>query len=73
MVFDGALGAGCDDGDLGQPGGDGLFDDVLDNGLVHQGQHLLGHGLGGGEESGAVPGGQYDGLADGHGKGAAPF
>jgi hypothetical protein len=52
-------------------GGDRLLDDVLDGGAIDQGQHLLGHRLGEGEEPGAPSRRGDDGLADG-GHGIAP-
>ena len=47
VVFDGTLLAAGDDDDLLDPGGNGLFDRVLDDGFVHQRQHLFGLRLGG--------------------------
>src|SRR5690606_31398637 len=47
MVFDGALVAPRDEDQVGDPGRDGLFDRVLYQRLVENGQHLFGHGLGG--------------------------
>ena len=66
-VLDGALGGGGDHDDLLDAGGDGFLDDVLDDGAVDEGEHLLGDGLGGGQEAGAVAGGEDDGFADFHG------
>ena len=48
------------------PGGDGLFDRVLDDRLVDQRQHLLRLRLGGGQEAGAPAGGGEDGLSNAH-------
>ena len=64
MVLDRALPAARDDEDVGDPGSDGLFDDVLDGRLVDQGQHLLGRGLGRRQEPGPEPGRGDHGLAD---------
>jgi ferredoxin len=41
-----------------------LFHAVLDDGLVHDGEHLLGLGFGGREEAGAQTGGGEDGFPD---------
>ena len=64
VVFHGGLAAAGDDDDLGAAGGDGLFDAVLDQGLVDEAEHLFGRGLGGGEEAGAHACGGEDGFAD---------
>ena len=48
------------------PGGDRLFDRVLDDRLVDQRQHLLGLRLGGGKEAGAPAGGGEDGFSNAH-------
>ena len=47
VVFHGAFAAAGDDDDVLDAGGNGLFDAVLDDGLVDQRQHLLGNDLGG--------------------------
>ncbi len=65
-VLDGALGAAGDHDDLVKAGGDGFFDDVLDDGAIKEREHLLGDGLGGGEEACAEAGGEDNGLADLH-------
>ena len=44
-----------------------LLDDILDDRLVHQGEHLLGNRLGGGQHPGPQPGGGDNGLANFHG------
>ena len=54
-----------DDEDVGDAGADRLFDQVLDGGLIHDGQHPLGHGLGGGQDPRAQAGGRDDGFFDG--------
>ena len=66
VVLDHALLRGGDDDHLLDAGGDGLLDRVLDHRLVHQGQHLLGLRLRGGQEPGAPAGGGEDSLADAH-------
>ena len=43
---------------------DGLLDHVLDGRLVDERQHLLGLGLGGGQEPGAEAGGRDHGFLD---------
>ena len=45
VILDRALVATRDDQDVGEPGSHGLFHDVLDRGLVDDGQHLLGRAL----------------------------
>ena len=37
-------------------------DQILDGGLIHDGKHPLGHGLGGGQHTGAQTGGRDDSL-----------
>ena len=64
VVLDGGLAAAGDDDDVLNAGVDRLLHAVLDDGLVHQGQHLLGLRLGGGQKSGAQPGGGEDGFAN---------
>ena len=64
VVLDRVLALAGDDDDGGEAGGHRLLDHVLDDGLVHQGQHLLGLRLGGGEEAGAEARGGEHGLAD---------
>ena len=66
MILDGILAAARDDDDVLDAGSNGLFDDILDHGFVHQGEHLLGLGLGGREESGPQSRGGKDGLPDVH-------
>ena len=60
VVFHGGFAAAGDDDDLGATGGDGLFDPVLDERLVDEAEHLLGHGLGGWKESSAEARGRED-------------
>src|SRR5262249_11743908 len=61
VILDRALVAAGDEDDLGQPGGHRLLHHVLDGGLVDEGEHLLGLGLGRGEEASAEPGGREHG------------
>ena len=44
------------------PGGARFLDRILDQGLVHHGQHFLGHRLGGGQEAGSEAGDRQDGF-----------
>ncbi len=67
VVFDGLLAASGDDDDLVAAGGHGLFDAVLNDGLVDQREHLFGLGFGGGQKAGAQAGGGENGFADFHG------
>ena len=46
MVFDGLLAASGDDENLVAAGGHGLFDSVLDDGLVDQREHFFGLSFG---------------------------
>ena len=64
MVLDDALVAAGDEDEMLDAGGLGLVDHMLDHRAVDDGQHLLGHRLGGGQEAGAEPGYGEDGLAD---------
>ena len=41
---------------------DSLLHQILDGGLIHDGEHPLGHGLGGGQHTGAQTGGRDDSL-----------
>ena len=71
MVFDGLLAASGDDEDLVATGGHGLFDAVLNDGLVDQREHFFGLGFGGGQEARAEAGGGEYGFADFHGHGSS--
>lgn len=62
MVLDRALGAAGDEDHLTDAGFVGFFYRVLDQRLVYHGQHFLGTGLGGREESGAEAGDGEDGF-----------
>ena len=64
VVFHGGLAAAGDDDDLGATSGYCLLDAVLDEGLVNEGEHLLGGGFGSREEAGAHTSGGEDGFAD---------
>ena len=66
VILDRPLLAGGDDDDLLDPGRHGLLDRVLDDRLVDEGQHLLGLGLGGREETGPPACGGEDSLANAH-------
>src|SRR5829696_4500398 len=63
VVLDGLLAAAGDDQDVLDPGPHRLLDHVLDRGLVHQRQHLLGLRLGRREEAGPQPGRWDHGFA----------
>lgn len=63
MVLDGGLASPSDQHQALNPGPDGLFHDVLDDGRVHQRQHFLGLGLGRGQEAGAQARDGNDGFA----------
>ena len=45
MILDKALSPAGDHQDIGDPGGGGLFNDILNRGLVHDREHFLGHRL----------------------------
>ena len=66
IVVHGRFGPVGDDQDVLNSCGHRLFDDILNHRLVHQGKHLLGHGLGGGQHTGPQPGGRDDGFFDLH-------
>lgn len=57
MVLDGPLAPSGDYEYVPESGGDSFLDDVLDCGFVHNREHLLGLGLGRGEEAGTESGG----------------
>ena len=62
VVFDHALVPAQNDQDIGDAGPDGFLHQILDGGFVHDGEHPLGHGLGGRQDTGAQTGGGDDGL-----------
>src|SRR5205823_1669910 len=64
VVLDGRLAAAVDEDDLRRARGHRFLDDELDGGDVDDGQQLLGHGLGGGQEARAQAGGGDDDLAE---------
>ena len=70
VVFDGLLAASGDDDDLVAAGSHGLFDAVLNDRLVDDGQHFFGLSFGCGQEAGAEAGGGEDGFANFHGHGS---
>jgi hypothetical protein len=63
VVFDRILAPAGDEDDVVHAGRNRLFDAVLDDRLVDQRQHFFRLCLGGGEESGAEPGGGEYGFA----------
>ncbi len=65
MVLDDVLAAAGDEDELLDPGFPGFLDGILDDRLVDDRQHLLGHGLGGGQKAGAHAGDRKDGFANG--------
>ena len=64
VVFDGGLAAAGHDDDVLNARVHRLLHPVLDDGLVHDRQHLLGLRLGGGKESRAQPRGGENGFAN---------
>ena len=64
VVLNDALIPAHDDEDVGDAGADGLLHQILDGGLVHEGEHPLGHGLGGGQDAGAEARSGDDCLGD---------
>ena len=65
MVDQRGLAAASDQAELLDPGSTRFFDRVLDQRLVDDGEHLLGHRLGGRQEPGAEARDGQDGLAEG--------
>ena len=63
MFHQRGLAAAGDHAELLDAGGARLLDRVLDQRLVHDGQHFLGGRLGRGQEAGAQPGDGQDGFA----------
>jgi len=72
VLLDGAPAAGDDDDDLLDSRGDRLLDRVLDDRSVDQWDHLLGDGLGRGQEASAEAGRRQDGLSDAHSDQVSP-
>ncbi len=64
MILDDALVAAGDEDEMLDPGLARLIDGKLDDRPVDDGQHLLGHGLGGRQEPGAKTGHGKDGFLD---------
>ncbi len=64
MVFDGILAFAGDDDDVLDAGGDAFFGDVLNLGLVHDGEHFFGLRFGGGEEARTEACGGENSFAD---------
>ena len=63
MILDGTLAVSADDKDIFNTARKSLFDDVLDGGFVHNGQHFLRRCLGGGKKSCSVSCCRNDGLS----------
>jgi len=57
VILDGAFIGATNDDDVGNAGRDGLFDNILNNRLVDDRQHLLGHSFGHGQETRTETGG----------------
>ena len=64
MIFNGGFAAAGHHNNVGDAGMNGLFDAVLDDGLVDKRQHLFRLGLGGGKETGSETGGRENGFAN---------
>ena len=67
MILDHALVASGDEDEMLDAGFLGFVDHILDQRLVDDGQHLLRHRLGGGQDAGAETGDREDGFTDFHG------
>ena len=67
MILDHALVAAGDEDEMFDAGLPGLVDHILDQRLVDDGQHFLGHRLGGGQDAGAEAGDRKNGFTDFHG------
>ena len=66
VILDNVLVAADDNQNIRDARTDSLLHNVLNGGLVHNGQHLLGHGLGGGQHTGAQAGGGDNCLTNLH-------
>ena len=66
VILDRGFAAVCDYEDLLNAGGHGLLHDVLDDGLIHERQHLLGGAFGVGQQTRAQPCGGDNGFPDFH-------
>ena len=64
MIFDGVFALAGDDDDVFDAGGHALFGDVLNLGLVDDGEHFFGLRFGGGEEASAEAGSGKDSFSD---------
>ena len=64
VVFDGTLAGMGHQHDVADTGGDRFIDDVLNNGAIHDGDHLLGNRLGCRQTASAETGHGQNGLAD---------
>ena len=65
MILDGTLAAARDKYQVCHTSGHRLFDGVLNQWLVNDRQHLLGHGFGGWQETGAKTGHREYSFSDG--------
>src|SRR5262249_37836006 len=69
MVLDHALVAAGHENEMLDPGFSRFVDDMLNDGAVNDREHLLGHGLGGGQEAGTEARNRENRLANrGHGR-----
>ena len=73
MLDQGGLAAAGHHAELLDPGGARFLDGVLDQRLVDDRQHFLGHRLGGGQEAGAQAGDGQHGLAQWLDHGGVPL
>ena len=64
MVFDGALAPAGDEAHVGEPRFHRFLHPVLHEGLGEDRQHFLGHGLGGRQKPGSIPGDGKQALLD---------
>ena len=64
VILNNALVAAQNDQDIGNAGANGLLHQILDGGLIHDGQHSLGHCLGGGQYAGAKTRSRNNGFGD---------
>ena len=64
VILNDALVAAQNDEDIGDAGTHSFFHQILDGRLVHNGEHLLGHGLCGGQHAGAQACRGDDGFTD---------
>ena len=64
VILQCALVAARHEDELLDTGGEAFLDRVLDEGAVDDGQHLLGHGFGRGQEPGTETSDRQDGFTD---------